>query len=197
MAWLNHEFTLRQVRQENTKIKKISLLITLFLMIQICYRISATIAQENEETPQIRNVIEAYLTAFCNRDINSIIQTISTNYYSKKGDEVIDYAKFKSTREKQFNDAANNSGLYVDKSISNLKILKSYFQDNNATVEVEFEIMAYNIGTLEKQGKIVAEAFSLAKEGDAWKITRVKRTGLSNWLSLEQLKVINNGSRVN
>lgn len=153
--------------------KKWVLLLVLISIVQVGYRITSVLAQSHEETAikekaAIKEVIENYFRGVANRDINLIMQQISTNYsvLNREG-ETVDYAGFKSLAEKRIANLVNSS--YSDLKISNLNV-----QDNKATVKMEFNFKGFRLGT---SNEIIAKRralVSLVKEDGSWKIVQLR-----------------------
>ena len=144
------------------------------LVVQTGYKTIPVLAQDNENKQEIKNIIEKYLDSFVQRDLNSMMNLVSANYYNEKDN--IDYNNFKSNVEKNI---VSCSKKYVNYSNSDIEILKLDIQDNKATVEIEFNEKGFNLDTLREDSKKTSRFVTLAKENGFWKITKWSRLGQS------------------
>lgn len=149
--------------------KKLSLSLMFFLTVQICLYITPLLAQENKEYFEIKNIVETFIKNIAIQDVNSAMQLVSVNYSSKKGDSIVDYAKFKSALEKG---AASVSKKYMDISVADMKILKANIQNDKATLTIEYEWKGFNLDTLKDKNVKLTKIISLAKENGIWKIIK-------------------------
>ena len=155
--------------------KKWSLFPMFILIVLISYKITPALAQQDKEILKIKKVIENYLGSFA--DLNSKMSQVSVNYFDiDKDGNAIDYAKFKSLSEDLIHTILKK---YVDFSISNLEIIKSDFQENKATLEIEFSWKGYNLDTLKGESGKQKRLVSLVKEDNIWKIAKWSRLGQS------------------
>lgn len=150
-------------------------LFMLALIAQVGYKIAPALAQENKETLEIKKVVENYLESFAQRDINSMMNKVSLNYSSKdKSGNIIDYNKFRSNLESRITKLLEQ---YINYSITGIEIIRSDVKDNKATLWVVYSWKRFNLNTAKEESRKTASSFSLAKEGDSWKITRSRRIG--------------------
>lgn len=145
--------------------KKLISFLAFILVLQIgCW--TATILAEGEEgTLLIENVLKDYLKNLSTRDLDSLMNQISVNYsYSDEHGDV-DNAKFKFGMNQLLERFRNIS-------ISNLKLTKLMVQDNNAVYEMDFNFKAIAISSNRDVDLKRKRLVYLAKENGLWKITR-------------------------
>lgn len=151
--------------------KKLILFLMFTLAVQIGYKISPVLAQEDKYAAEIQKTIEKFFKACAYLDIDSAMQLISVNYSEIVDNNIVDYAKYKSRLENSLNIIDKK---YVNYSFYDLEIVKLNMQDDKATVETRFNFRGFNLDDLRedevKRGGIV----TLAKENGTWKITQSK-----------------------
>ena len=150
--------------------RKNKILFLLFvLIVQISFVILPTLAQTDKDIQEIIISLENFFVDFSLCDFDSLMSKISARYHgvSFEGNE-IDYTKFKTITK------ANIDGLskkYIENSITNLQILKSYIQNDEVTVLVQYSWKRFNLETAQDESIEPKNLFSLVKENGSWKIT--------------------------
>lgn len=154
--------------------KKLRLLLVIFLIIQMYCGFTFVSAQEGENESKIKNLIERYINASLNKDVDSAMQAVSANYsntYTSKDKTIpVDYNKFRLILEQII---AVASIKYSDPSLVDVKILESNIQGDKADVKFEYTVKAVNLITVENEEVKSKLALSLAKEGNDWKIIKL------------------------
>lgn len=149
--------------------KKFILFIIFVFAFQISYKIIPISAQEDEDTQKVKMVVETFLKYLAYRDIDSAMQHISINYLEGEGENIIDYARFKSSVVNRINTFFKN---HTDYSISEPQLNNLNIKDSKATVEVEFNWKGFNLDTLKEEGGKAQRSVILVKEDGSWKITQ-------------------------
>ena len=121
-----------------------------------------------KDAQEIQKVWKKTLAGFANRDIASIMETISPNY-SKSIDwtTIIDYAGFRKIAEQ--NDAEFFE-KYASCFVKNIKILKSNVTGDKAAVEFEYQLNAFNKNSMRWETYGIIQEVTFVKENSQWKI---------------------------
>lgn len=154
--------------------KKIFIVLGVILIVQSrCWGVSSCAAEDGlvafnltqeEDVSGIKKVVETYLHAFGNRDMNSMINQISEKYSAKIGEKAIDYEAFK----KEINALLERM---VDMSISDINMMNPDISNDTASISVKFNLQGYNLNTLNSFKEAREIKFILTKEDGIWKIT--------------------------
>jgi len=152
------------------KIRKWILFLLFILIVQINFSILPTLAQTDKDTQEAKNLIEKFLVDISLWDFDSLFSKISTHYHdiTPDGNE-IDYSKFKIFLKNRIDDLSKK---YIDNSITNLQILKSYIQNDEVTVVVQYSWKRFNLEAVQNESIEPRNLFSLVKEDGSWKITK-------------------------
>jgi len=147
--------------------KKTIFFLVFVLAVQMNYKIAHILAQDDKDVLAIKSSIETFLKNLAYGDIDSTMQSVSTNYSNRERD--IDYDEFKSRLK---DNVVARSKEYTDYSNYNLDIVKSDIKDNSAIVEIEFSWKGLNLHTNKEESGIRKRRVYLAKEHGTWKITQ-------------------------
>lgn len=144
--------------------KKLILFLAFILVFQVGCWTATILAEDEEDNLLIENVLKDYLKNLITRDLKSLMNQISVNYFysDKNGD--VDNAKFKFGM-KEF------LGKFKNISITNLKLTKLIAQGNNAVYEMDFNFKAIDLSSNRDVDLKRKRLVSLAKEDGLWKIT--------------------------
>ncbi len=152
--------------------KKWGLFSMFILMALVSYKDMPALAQQDEEISAIKSVMENYLTAFTNKDLNSMMDKVSANFSDvDKDGSTIDYARVKALTEYWLRDLSKG---YADVTYSDLEIVASDLQDNKANIEIEFIKKGFNLDSLQEQSVKHKRTVSLTKEDGGGKITKYR-----------------------
>ena len=154
------------------RMKKWILFLAFALSIQIGYKITPILAQENQDIRDIKRVIESFLKDVVYQDIDSAMLWVSISYSDIRNNNIIDYSKFKSEL-KQLITALSKK--YINGSISDLEIIKLDIKDQKAHIEIGYGWKGFNLDTLEEDSGKVRRIATLVKENGSWKITQWMR----------------------
>ncbi|MBU0548693.1 MAG: nuclear transport factor 2 family protein [Candidatus Omnitrophica bacterium] len=151
--------------------RKLLWFIVLALTILVGYSISPALAQEKKEILEAKKVVDGYLQAFAQQDINSIMSKVSSDYSSKdkKGNQV-DYAKLKANLENQIDIISKK---YIDYSIARIQITESDIKDNHATIWIVYSWKRFDLVNTKEENGRTKKTFFLVKEDSSWKIVQV------------------------
>jgi len=138
---------------------------------QLAINIKQAVASQDtltsEEMQKIQKVIKKGLKGFANRDISSIMETISPNYSRVIDNIVIDYAGYKiiaeTTDAKFFSD-------HLSCSLNNMEILQSNIADNKAVIEFKYRLYVFNKTSMQWVTYEIIQEVTLSKEDTEWVI---------------------------
>ncbi|MFA6217538.1 MAG: hypothetical protein WDL87_07840 [Candidatus Omnitrophota bacterium] len=149
---------------------KNKLLLILFpcLLLSLCF--NSVFAQQNNDTQEIQEVIERFLMAFANNDLEYLMQQFSPNYLGESENKPMDFEGLKSFyKDLMAKFFENNEGYtYSDVKISNLDI-----KDDKATLELESKHKILILGTAKAEVSVKHRKISLVKENGSWKIVNI------------------------
>ena len=154
---------------------KILQYIVIFTLISSCTQtiinVKQTVAEqstlENEDIQEIQKIMEKCLTGYANRNIGSIMETISPNYSRSIDGTTIDYAGFRAIIE------INNAKFFSSQLscfVDNIKILESNVMDNKAVINFEYKFCAFDKNSMQWMTYGTIRKVTFFKENDKWKI---------------------------
>ena len=138
---------------------------------QIAVNAGQALAQEeasaDKEIHEIEKVWEKNLTGFVNRDIDSVIETMSPNYSTTIDGKEVGYSQYMPVIEKLNDDFfANHISCFIDST----KILGSEISGNRANIIFEYTLKAFNTEAMRWNNYQTTQEVFFAKEGTQWKI---------------------------
>ena len=147
----------------------------IFIAMSFC-ALSITNAQQSTKLQNISNdkdileikqVWENSLSYFANRDIDSIMGTISPKYSRSIDGTAIDYAGFRKIAEVNDTEFFSN---HLSCSVNNIEILKSSIAGDKAVVEFGYQFYAFDKQSMQWVTYNMIQKVTFAKENSHWKI---------------------------
>lgn len=148
--------------------KKLILFLLLTLAVLSGIKLVSVFAQKEKDREEITKIIEEVISSFVSQDLDGMMEHISSSYSHQRGNEVIDYNKFRTMMEEDFKQISKK---FADVSCGKLRIIKFDLQDNKANLEIDFACKGFDLDELKEVEETQKKWVNLIKEDGIWRIT--------------------------